>query len=466
MRKIVKLFMALMISLSLLSMNTNQVEASSSIDKLIDIAMNEVGSTNWSKYSKYKDAWCADFVSWVARQAGISTSVIPSTPSTIVMSNTIIEDLGGVIVDTPQRGDLVFYKKTPGGVTCHVAIMVDSTMTIQGNYKKKVNYMSVYDYIDTNGNKTNRSKMIFIRPNYNGTITKTSIADFTVTGIEKEVKCTGSAIKPSIGLYDGNNKISSKYYTVSYSKNVNPGTATVTIKGKNLYTGTITRTFTILAADYTKLNETKATVPTDLSIYTEDTVNALNTALTSANNLAESSGQSTVDAAEAALKTAIEGLAVKPADYTTLDAFLETIPQDLSDYTKDSVTALNSAIEAISRDKLITEQADVDQMLTNVQTAFDNLKINYFRSEVVVPVLGVVLVVGLGIYMYKKKKNTVAVDNQEETVNENEAETNNEAVEENTVETTKEVLEDTTNDNVEEVVEETTKENNEEEKAA
>jgi hypothetical protein len=41
------------------------------------------------------------------------------------------------------------------------------------------------------------------------------------------------------------NKISSKYYTVTYKNNKKVGTATVTIKFKGGYTGTITATFKI-----------------------------------------------------------------------------------------------------------------------------------------------------------------------------------------------------------------------------
>ena len=37
-----------------------------------------------------------------------------------------------------------------------------------------------------------------------------------------------------------------KDYTVSYSNNTNPGTATITIKGQGNYTGTYTGSFTIV----------------------------------------------------------------------------------------------------------------------------------------------------------------------------------------------------------------------------
>jgi len=48
------------------------------------------------------------------------------------------------------------------------------------------------------------------------------------------------------GYGDGEDLVEGKDYTVSYSNNVNVGTATITIKGKGEYVGTITKTFKIL----------------------------------------------------------------------------------------------------------------------------------------------------------------------------------------------------------------------------
>ena len=57
---------------------------------------------------------------------------------------------------------------------------------------------------------------------------------------------SGKANKPAVTLYNKNKKaISKDFYTVSYSANTNPGTAKVTVKFKNGYSGTLTKTFTI-----------------------------------------------------------------------------------------------------------------------------------------------------------------------------------------------------------------------------
>ena len=51
----------------------------------------------------------------------------------------------------------------------------------------------------------------------------------------KNVTYNGKAQKPSITVYAGKKKLSSKYYTVSYKKNKNVGYGTVTVKGKGSY---------------------------------------------------------------------------------------------------------------------------------------------------------------------------------------------------------------------------------------
>lgn len=56
---------------------------------------------------------------------------------------------------------------------------------------------------------------------------------------------SGSSKKPSVELKYNGKKISSSHYSVTYSNNVDAGTATVTVTGKGNYTGTVTKTFQI-----------------------------------------------------------------------------------------------------------------------------------------------------------------------------------------------------------------------------
>jgi uncharacterized repeat protein (TIGR02543 family) len=68
----------------------------------------------------------------------------------------------------------------------------------------------------------------------------------TVTLSASTYTYNGSAKKPTVTVKDSDgNTIASKYYTVKYSNNTNPGKATVTVTFKTNYSGTVTKTFTI-----------------------------------------------------------------------------------------------------------------------------------------------------------------------------------------------------------------------------
>ena len=57
---------------------------------------------------------------------------------------------------------------------------------------------------------------------------------------------TGSAKKPNVTVKDGETTLTEGVdYTVSYTNNVNAGTATVTVTGKGNYTGSVSKNFTI-----------------------------------------------------------------------------------------------------------------------------------------------------------------------------------------------------------------------------
>jgi hypothetical protein len=59
---------------------------------------------------------------------------------------------------------------------------------------------------------------------------------------------TGSCIEPAVTVTDSEATITPGDYTVSYTSNTSPGTATVTITGQGNYQGTVTRNFTIYSS--------------------------------------------------------------------------------------------------------------------------------------------------------------------------------------------------------------------------
>jgi len=75
---------------------------------------------------------------------------------------------------------------------------------------------------------------------------------------------TGSPVKSTVTVKDGGKTLTAnKDYTVSYSNNINAGTATVTVNGINNYAGAVDKTFNILKAEQkapkgiSKTDETK-----------------------------------------------------------------------------------------------------------------------------------------------------------------------------------------------------------------
>jgi len=78
------------------------------------------------------------------------------------------------------------------------------------------------------------------------TINKKSVTSMTPSIPQAEYTYTKSKIQPTVTVKNGSKKLTlNTDYTVSYIKNVNAGTATITIKGKGNYKGTLTRTFKI-----------------------------------------------------------------------------------------------------------------------------------------------------------------------------------------------------------------------------
>lgn len=138
-------------------------------------------------------------------------------------------------------------------------LMVDNN----GRLEKDIDYTLEYE---NNVNVGTATVTIIGVGNYTGvktvyfTIVSKSLANATVSSIANQTY-TGSAITPSITVKDGSKTlVKDTDYTVSYSNNVNAGTATVTITGKGNYTGTRTLNFTIV-----KKEEPKPQVPTQIT---------------------------------------------------------------------------------------------------------------------------------------------------------------------------------------------------------
>lgn len=102
---------------------------------IVDIALAEPDGTpaggSRNKYNlKSGQPWCAYYVIWCARKAGVPSGVIPTDPACRGMLAYFSDQHRAYGLDyTPQKGDLIFYAYTPGGVANHVGIVVSATST-------------------------------------------------------------------------------------------------------------------------------------------------------------------------------------------------------------------------------------------------------------------------------------------------------------------------------------------------
>ena len=130
-------------------------------------------------------------------------------------------------------------------------------------------------------------------------------------------------------------------------------------------------------ANYVELDSLLHSVPTDLTVYTDVTVNDLNAALTNAQAFNRQNtnvlNQYEINQLVEKLDFALNNLQLKPADYSKLQSLLDSITSNLSIYTDSTVASLKNVINSIAYDKNITEQNLVDEYTSNLKKALNNL---------------------------------------------------------------------------------------------
>ena len=126
-------------------------------------------------------------------------------------------------------------------------------------------------------------------------------------------------------------------------------------------------------ADYSAVEVAKAAIPTDLTVYTDESVAALNTAVDGVVRGKAFVSQANVDAMAQAIKDAIAALQYKGADYTKVDEAIAKANALNKDNYKD-FSAVETAVNAVVRDKNITEQSEVDAMAKAIEDAIAALQ--------------------------------------------------------------------------------------------
>ncbi|MBD7910802.1 FG-GAP-like repeat-containing protein [Clostridium cibarium] len=133
-----------------LSNSTSSPSSKADVEKLLNVARNEIGyheiGNNWTKYGAWypmqNQPWCAMFVSWCANQAGISTDIIPKhalcqTGANWFMNRGLWNYRGSY---TPKPGDIIYFYYS--GAINHVGIVESVSdsyvQTIEGNTSDQV----------------------------------------------------------------------------------------------------------------------------------------------------------------------------------------------------------------------------------------------------------------------------------------------------------------------------------------
>ena len=183
--------------------NGSIVNASGDAKAVVDTANAEIGKVNYDdlgeKRNKYNDwwengqkdgakrglgsaeDWCARFVSWVLRHAGVSEETVPNYQGCTSLGHDYIikeHSAKAVTPETTQPGDLMFYSSDGGNVFYHTGIVTsrdsDGTIhTTEGN----VDPSSVTAEI-THKSDSRYAKMYPIRPLYkNASINNSTTTD-------------------------------------------------------------------------------------------------------------------------------------------------------------------------------------------------------------------------------------------------------------------------------------------------
>ena len=126
-------------------------------------------------------------------------------------------------------------------------------------------------------------------------------------------------------------------------------------------------------ADYSAVETAMAAIPTDLTVYTDESVAALNTAVDGVVKGKSFVSQANVDAMAQAIEDAIAALQYKGADYTKVDEAIAKANALNKDNYKD-FSAVEAAVNAVVRDKNITEQSEVDAMAKAIEDAIAALE--------------------------------------------------------------------------------------------
>ena len=145
-------------------------------------------------------------------------------------------------------------------------------------------------------------------------------------------------------------------------------------------------------ADYTMIEHYKKLAnEIDRTIYTEESLSVLDSAINAIVYGLKQGEQQRVDDMASNLKSSYEALVIKGADYTELNVQVERYEQlRRHEYTEESFEIVTNIVESIQWNLLVTRQSDVDKYASDLEKAIDNLKLkpaNFTRLDRVISTL-------------------------------------------------------------------------------
>ncbi len=197
-------------------------------DYTVTYENNTAVTTEYSK-AKAIAKGMGNYTGQFTKEFEISKDIINITGATVTVNKTFVYNGS---VQTPEKTDITV-KLADGTVLDNTSYTI---VAVKDNIGAGTATITVEGCGDYSGTASGTYE-----------ITPKNITECQVH-YSSSVDYTGAECRPGVTVMDGEavELTKDKDYTVSYSNNTNPGTATITIKGQGNYTGTYTGSFTIV----------------------------------------------------------------------------------------------------------------------------------------------------------------------------------------------------------------------------
>ena len=136
-------------------------------------------------------------------------------------------------------------------------------------------------------------------------------------------------------------------------------------------------------ADYTKVDEAIAAIPSDLTIYTSISVATLNATVKTVKWDLTADKQATVDKYATSINKAVAGLEYELANYTKFNQALTRL-ETLKDVNPEKYNEIKAYADTVKTDAKADEQDLIDEATTNIHSMLDAVSADYSQVQTAV----------------------------------------------------------------------------------